>query len=956
MGDWPPSSPIRANPRPDLPHSRSFASLAVPLVSRFLFPPCLIWVKLPVVLQRLRSHWRDWLPVLLAAGTALLPVWESALPGRVLLPLDIVTQSWPPWQQPNLPVHVHNPLLSDVVAYIYPMRTLAAEAVRSGEWPLWNPYALGGYPFTYNTQAGLYYPLSLLYYALPFPTAVDWTIALQLLIGAWGMAAYLRLLGLRPPAVLVGALLFVANGMMAVWLEWQVVHAAVIWLPLQLLYGEKLLRRPTPGAAAALAIAFALPWLNGHWNWTLYISLTGGAYLLAQAVALRRTLDARFWRWAAVGLALGVALTAVQVLPAVLYLAQSHRGPFTWPEAQARGLLRSGMLLFAPDFFGSPLRNDWWGVETLNFNEATAYIGVGPLLLVLWAALNRNGRATAVQRRVGRFFAGWGALGLLWMLGTPAYRLLHALPVFNGLFPSRAAVVWIVSLAVLAALAVERLTADPPPARAANRLFFAGGVLLAVLGGYLWLDWAGVAARREVLTRSLLPAVVLLALNGAVVGLRLRGALRGATAGWLFGLLLAADLTGFAWGYNTVGRTADLYPPTATAAFLQSQTAPLRIVSPAQGEAYQPNAAQIDRIENISGYEPGILTWVVEYLTLAEGESPIRFDRKLLPLRAVASPLLDALNVAYVVTIGDRFADQQVVEVAAGPVAGWGDLPIAQPLTVSAGGLQRIDVPLTADPTAPPDSPLRLSIWSADETYEFAHAVLAPDALQDGLGRFVVAPFPAEWGRHFIVRIEGAAQIGLTAEGAPAWTVYRLAQPDLAFADGKTRVYANAGALPRVWLVGEVRQAAVPEEVPALLAQLAQEPDGLARAVVIAAAGPLPNAVPPAAGASAVYERLGLNRIRIRVRTDRPTWLVVADTWYPGWQATVDGRPTPVWQANLMLRAVHIPAADGEQLIEMRFRPWDVQVGAAISGTAAVGVAALALVDWRRRRAAQEAA
>jgi hypothetical protein len=35
--------------------------------------------------------------------------------------------------------------------------------VRGGEWPLWNPYVLMGYPFTYNTQAGLFYPLSLFY-------------------------------------------------------------------------------------------------------------------------------------------------------------------------------------------------------------------------------------------------------------------------------------------------------------------------------------------------------------------------------------------------------------------------------------------------------------------------------------------------------------------------------------------------------------------------------------------------------------------------------------------------------------------------------------------------------------------------------------------------------------------------------------------------------------------------
>lgn len=71
------------------------------------------------------------------------------------------------------------------------------------------------------------------------------------------------------------------------------------------------------------------------------------------------------------------------------------------------------------------------------------------------------------------------------------------------------------------------------------------------------------------------------------------------------------------------------------------------------------------------------------------------------------------------------------------------------------------------------------------------------------------------------------------------------------------------------------------------------------------------------------------NAIRFRVNTKRqtfygidvdasqPGWLFLADANYPGWRATVDGRPTPVFSAQLLGKAIAIPA--GKHKVELEF-------------------------------------
>ena len=98
----------------------------------------------------------------------------------------------------------------DTFLYFYPYWSAAADALRAGRVPLWNPDIFMGAPLLANSQAGFFYPLNWpVWLLLRTPYAVSATIVLHVVIA--GAGAYLagrRTLALARPAALLGAALF----------------------------------------------------------------------------------------------------------------------------------------------------------------------------------------------------------------------------------------------------------------------------------------------------------------------------------------------------------------------------------------------------------------------------------------------------------------------------------------------------------------------------------------------------------------------------------------------------------------------------------------------------------------------------------------------------------------------------------------------------------------------------
>jgi hypothetical protein len=166
---------------------------------------------------------------------------------------------------------------------------------------------------------------------------------------------------------------------------------------------------------------------------------------------------------------------------------------------------------------------------------------------------------------------------------------------------------------------------------------------------------------------------------------------------------------------------------------------------------------------------------------------------------------------------------------------------------------------------------------------------------------------------------------------------------ELAFdGDPELSVFRNRQALPRAFLVAGA--VAVPDHERAY--ELIHAPGFDPRAFAVVEGTAAFEARGPAGDARLVDYRT--SALAVEVAPTGPALLVLSEVWYPGWSATVDGRPAPVLRANYLFRAVAV--GPGDRRVELRFEPTGLRLGLAISALAWLSIAALLL--WRRRETA----
>jgi hypothetical protein len=172
---------------------------------------------------------------------------------------------------------------------------------------------------------------------------------------------------------------------------------------------------------------------------------------------------------------------------------------------------------------------------------------------------------------------------------------------------------------------------------------------------------------------------------------------------------------------------------------------------------------------------------------------------------------------------------------------------------------------------------------------------------------------------------------------------------------GPNQVLVNRGALPRARLVRRVVEVA-PGDLEAVESIISAEDfDPLTMAVV---EGNLPG---PLGARTAMREAVredvredvrivseSPQRVELAASTRFPALVLLSDAVYPGWRARVGDREVPILAANLLFRAVWVPA--GRSSVVFEYRPASLRLGLAITlAGVVVGLAVAVLAGPRRR-------
>ncbi len=382
---------------------------------------------------------------------------------------------------------------SDIAKVYHPAAAVLSQALhtRSIDRILWNPDVAAGFPLVADGAFGALNPLTWLLASVAEPARIPaLTLLVAYLFAAFSLRSFVRALGCSEAAALVASIAYAFSGFAVSHLVHPNIVLGLGFLPLLSLVVHRSSERGPWRTAALLGLLWGLACLTSHPQMAFLALLSAALYALASGGSQPRALFQKGLVLVGASL-LGLTIAAPFYLPMRELAQESVRTAGRLPYEQAVQYALSPLQLLtalSPHLFfdGPGSRGAYcgpWNAEEMGF-----YFGIVPLVLALLAL--GSPRSMPV-----RFFASLSLGGLLLGLGasTPAYRIIHALPIVGGFRgPARWTVLTTFAVAVLAALAFDRLRRGATPTRFAIPL---QRTLLVIAGLTLALPFVGPALR-----------------------------------------------------------------------------------------------------------------------------------------------------------------------------------------------------------------------------------------------------------------------------------------------------------------------------------------------------------------------------------------------------------------------------------------------------------------------------
>ncbi len=776
----------------------------------------------------------------------------------------------------------------DTLTYYYPAAAWLASAVASRTVPLWTPDIHAGFPLFADGETGVFYPPNVVAFALLTPGAAFVCLAVlrSFLAGAF-CYAFLRVVRSSRMGSLVGGLTFAFGSFMVAHLHHLNVVTSAAWLPLILLFAELALR-------------------SSRWRRVRYAILGGGA--------------------------LGMALLTIHIQPILmtafvlgLYIAwrsvavdrTEESGGSVEADARRTGVasrLAAGIGVgVAIGIVGLAIA----AVQVLPLAEMA--IGTGRVRSSYWFASSFGLPPPNLAMLLFPYFFRSGAYGS-WTLWLPSETTLYV-----GIAP--------LLLAIVAVVLCRRW-------QVAFFTFLALLSLAVALDGYspidvYWLLWH-------------------------VPGFSF------ARAPGRFTLLLVFSLAALA-----AFGTAHIQEVLADGGAERQRRQLRRLLQVASGAAVALVIALVAAHAWLGGNEPAALRFITDHYLRLRGDNHPSAEH----IYAALLTTLSWRSGRTLLSVGFMFATVLLL-------AAWLRFPARRrtyPALVVA--LAAVDLLCFAENYHPKISLADLSapstlarflvqqqgLFRVEAAESGADSAEPNRLLPHGIAS-VDAYSSLEWNRYLRYKhlvTERHTQL------RDLWNVRYLIWPANApppggadkyrpvFHDADVVAYENLSCLPRAFLARDAVRVDSPQAALRAIADATFDPrmkvvledasDSTGSREAVAPGGATDAAPAEQFSRMTTGARVSnyeATHVRIATAASEETFLVLADQYYPGWQATIDGRPAAIYRADYLFRAVRVPK--GNHSIDFWFRPLSYRIGATTSIATLALLGILLGISYRR--------
>lgn len=370
---------------------------------------------------------------------------------------------------------------TDYLAGGYQFLEFLGDQMRSGVVPKWVPHVYGGVPLHANPGSAYYPSRFLLMFLLPESRMFAAVLMLQFAVAGTGMYLLVRELGGRTWIAFVCGLAFMFTGitMSGVYSGHDGRIIVATFSPMVLYFIHRGMRTGSLPPFVGLAATLGLTLLSFQIQSNYYLLIAAAAWTIFCAWQFRAagwpSIGGRMGK-AILAVAFAFALSAVNFLPFIDYVAESPRG-----QAGGRGYEYATSFSMPPaEISGLAIPEQQGTLGTYHgksfFKQHTEYVGALVIAMLLL------GVYIARRSRYWAFFAVTSLIALSMSLGghTPIYKLyFNFLPGVNKFrAPSISFFLVSMSLVVMAGLTLEALArlrdARPEAEKAARKTAKAG--------------------------------------------------------------------------------------------------------------------------------------------------------------------------------------------------------------------------------------------------------------------------------------------------------------------------------------------------------------------------------------------------------------------------------------------------------------------------------------------------